>query len=430
METVKKKHHYVRNTVLGILVILAVTVCVYCYFGGFGTGPSADTTEFAKYAKQVSEITIPDNTRIIALGEATHGNVEFQELKLDVLKIMVERYGVRSFALEADYGCCEMANRFIHGTSGTSADAAAELGFQIYRTAEMAQLLDWMREYNLTAPEGSDLRFYGFDMQRYENNYRLLVEDADELGADTTDLKKIWHDDALDDSYTNEQRNEILTALKKDLEKSDEYQAERACHFVDILLQNMELGELDDDAWAGITLRDKMMAEDVMWILAQEEARGNDRIMISGHNGHVDQFGSYDAENRFMGHILANKIGKEAYYVIGTDFYKTRDNLPAGEVKRSTHTFFSRDPLAKAAKKCGFETCWLDFSTIPEDSALAGPVLDYGWMGSVGENYNSFINSVLTSLMPMSYRVFGSPASMFDSMIFVTNAHPITVNML
>lgn len=45
---------------------------IYCRFGGFGTGKSADTLEFAKYAGQVSEITISEETRIIALGEATH----------------------------------------------------------------------------------------------------------------------------------------------------------------------------------------------------------------------------------------------------------------------------------------------------------------------------------------------------------------------
>ena len=55
----------------------------------------------------------------MALGEATHGNKEFQQLKLDVFKIMVEDYGVRAFSLEGDYGGCETVNRYIHGGDGT-----------------------------------------------------------------------------------------------------------------------------------------------------------------------------------------------------------------------------------------------------------------------------------------------------------------------
>ena len=150
----RKKHFIIRRIILGMLIIIIIAGGIYCRFGGFGTGKSADTAEFAKYAGQVSDITIPDETRIIALGEATHGNAEFQQLKLEVFQIMVENYGVRSFALEADYGCCETANRYIHGGEGTAAQAASALGFQIYQTNEMANLLSWMRAYNENVSEG------------------------------------------------------------------------------------------------------------------------------------------------------------------------------------------------------------------------------------------------------------------------------------
>lgn len=86
----------------------------------------------------------------------------FQQLKLDVFQIMVEKYGVKAFALEADYGCCETANRYIHGGEGTAEQAADALDFQIYKTDEMANLLRWMREYNETAGEGEDICFLDF----------------------------------------------------------------------------------------------------------------------------------------------------------------------------------------------------------------------------------------------------------------------------
>ena len=43
--------------------------------------------EFEKYAVTVEDISIPEQAKIVALGEATHGNQEFQQLKLDVFKI-------------------------------------------------------------------------------------------------------------------------------------------------------------------------------------------------------------------------------------------------------------------------------------------------------------------------------------------------------
>ena len=128
--------------------MVLVIACFFSYFGGFGTGKCADTEEFAKYAGTISDISVPAQARVIGLGEATHGNIEFQQLKLEVFKIMVEKYGVRAFALEGDYGGCEVVNRYIDGGSGTAQKAAAAIGFPIYQTEQMEQLISWMREYN------------------------------------------------------------------------------------------------------------------------------------------------------------------------------------------------------------------------------------------------------------------------------------------
>ena len=75
MKSKKKKHTAIRRiVVICILAALVLIGAVFSHFGGFGSGVSADPEEFAAYAGQISEITIPENTRIIALGEATHGN--------------------------------------------------------------------------------------------------------------------------------------------------------------------------------------------------------------------------------------------------------------------------------------------------------------------------------------------------------------------
>ena len=84
---------------MAFIVAVIVAGVTFSYFGGFGTGETADIEEYAKYAGSVADIKIPENTKIVALGEATHGNVEFQELKLDVSKVLVENYGVRAFTL-------------------------------------------------------------------------------------------------------------------------------------------------------------------------------------------------------------------------------------------------------------------------------------------------------------------------------------------
>ena len=78
MKSKKKKHTAIRRiVVICILAALVLIGAVFSHFGGFGTGESADPEEFAAYAGQISEITIPENTRIIALGEATRGRLRW-----------------------------------------------------------------------------------------------------------------------------------------------------------------------------------------------------------------------------------------------------------------------------------------------------------------------------------------------------------------
>ena len=50
----------------------------------------------------IEDLTIQENVKMIGLGEASHGNAEFQELKLEVLKVLAEKYNVDCFAMEMD----------------------------------------------------------------------------------------------------------------------------------------------------------------------------------------------------------------------------------------------------------------------------------------------------------------------------------------
>ena len=417
----KRKRHTGWIVVLCMAAAIAVIAGIYSRFGGFGTGDCADTEEFAKYAASVSELTVPDEVQIVALGEATHGNKEFQQLRLDVLQVLVEKYGVRAFALEGDFGGCEAINRYIHGEGGTAAEALSATGFAIYRTEEMENLVEWMRNYNASATQGDDLRFYGFDMEQRAYTYRYLLEALQKANIDTADLEKMWNSEAntYADGYTVEQRTEIITAVKEQLPPDDV----QAIHFADILLQNIELGKYIDDSAELNAQRDRMMAENTLWILQQEQARGNSRILISGHNNHIMQ--CENAGTPVLGSLLAENLG-DGYFAIGTDFYKSVCNLPKPYTgKRITHTFYSYDPLAKASKKCGFDVSFLDFSKVSEDSALMEYLANNISMGSVGEYY-----SVLMNFVPRSYRVQRIPQDAYDAMIFVTDTAPIEIESL
>ncbi len=410
----KRKHFKIRYLVFSLLGLLLVSALIFMHFGGFSTGGNASPEEFATYAQPVENITIPENAKIIALGEATHGNIEFQELKLDIFKQMVEKYNVKAFVIEGDYGGSEQVNRYIHGGEGSSEEAAAAIGFAIYRTDEIAELISYMRQYNESAPEGEDLRFYGSDMQRTSYSFQFLNESSKELGIDTTLLQKLMDGEDWNSDYDYPARIQIITQIKHELMSKEN--STKAVHFADVLLQYCELQSLSGSEES--TSRDKFMAENVQWILQQEQKLGYERIFVSGHNSHVAKWGSFDS----MGKLLSNKT-ENGYYVIGTDFYRTENNMPArSSTNRTTQIFYSHDPLAKAAKIAELDISWLDFSTVPKNSELGELINQYTYLGTLGESYSWFMR-----ILPPSYRIFQPPAVLYDSMIFVVDAHPTEI---
>ena len=416
----KKKRFKKRYILLTFLVIIGIILSIFMHFGGFSTGRSINPDEFSKYAQTIENITIPQNTRIIALGEATHGNKEFQELKLDVFKILVEKYNVKAFALEGDFGGCEEVNRYINGGTGSAEDAVNAIDFQIYRTKEMIALVEYMRNYNEKVSADKKLRFYGYDMQRYVYNFQFLRDLSKELGVNTDELEKLMNGNEWNTEYDDSAKAEAISRIKNNLQNKNN--SDKAIHFADTLLKYLELKsslKSSTNYDASSQLRDKYMAENVSWILKQEEKFGNTSIFISGHNMHIGKYGSMDT----MGKLLYNEYG-DGYYAIGTDFYKTRVNLPKSRTKRTIQTLYSHDPIAKTANLAGCDICWLDFSTIPEGTELYNLVSDYTYMGSIGEMY-----SIIMRLLPPSYRIFQPPATLYNSMIIVTNPTPTKINI-
>lgn len=410
----RKGHFKIRYLLFTFLGTVFLASLVFMRFGGFSTGKAVNVDEFKEYAQPVEALSIPEDKKIIALGEATHGNVEFQQLKLKVFKQLVERYDVRAFALEGDYGGCEQVNQYIHGGEGTAQEAAAAIGFAIYQTDEMAALISYMREYNKSASEGNDIRFYGFDMQRISYTFQLLMEACSELKIDTADLEKLIDEENLNPAYDVSVQTETLTQVKNTLKSNGA--SNKVLHCADMLLQYCKLQSAA--ASEGSALRDKLMAENVKWIFQQEQQNGHKRIFVTGHNSHVAKWGSYDS----MGKLLS-KEAENGYYVIGTDFYRTRCNMPArSSARRSNQVFYSHDPLAKAAKLAGYDICWLDFAKILENSDLGRQIYDYTYMGTLGESY-----SMIMRLLPPSYRMFQPPAVLYDSMIFVSDAAPTKI---
>lgn len=168
-------------------------------------------------------------------------------------------------------------NQYIHGGEGILKEIVQKIGFQIYKTEEMMQLIEYIREYNDDAEE-EQLNFYGFDMQRIRYSFDALKKECIAEGVNLSFLDNFIIDGQWNQNYSYAEKKDLLMKLKKTLELK-EFNGD-LIHFVDVLLQNVEvLHRKDTD---GSLLRDQYMAENVSWILQKEQQRGNDCISIRG----------------------------------------------------------------------------------------------------------------------------------------------------
>ncbi|MFF4342048.1 erythromycin esterase family protein [Kitasatospora sp. NPDC001540] len=107
---------------------------------------------------------VPAGTRLLALGEPTHGAEEFLDLRNELFRHLVADHGYRSIALESDCLAAPTVDAYVGGAEGeldTVLREGLSHGFGAY--AGNRELVRWMREFNAGLGEGERLRFYGAD---------------------------------------------------------------------------------------------------------------------------------------------------------------------------------------------------------------------------------------------------------------------------
>ena len=375
--------------------------------------------------KPLSADHIPDNVSVLAIGEAVHGGREFQELKLSVLREMVEKQGYTAFALEADYSECADINRYLQSGEGKPEELVQKFSFPIYHTKEMAELLGWIQDWNRTAPEEKKVRFYGFDMQNPETGYAFLKQYSIAHGLTTEAEFDAVFKNVLTPPYslsteTAGQAIVFLDGLRAKAGDADMRDADARDFRMELTTVRQAM-----ESWTSTeesnTLRDRDMAENVEAIRKIEAEIGSGKIVISAHDGHIERVNPIYTN---MGVLLSQDLGND-YYAIGTDVWKVRDNIKSmGEAKRSMQTFVSCDPLAAQARFAEGQQYVLYFSEVSDEkSRIAALVRTPMRMMQLGEGY-----TFLMRLLPdRSYRLKGAPAAYYDAMLFLYEAHPIEI---
>lgn len=106
-----------------------------------------------------------DSVRLLAFGEAMHGATDLLMLRNRLFQRLVEAHGYSAIAVESSFPRGHAVNEYVAGRGPQSYEAIQDVGFShgFGRLDANRELVEWMRQYNVTRPDRPPLRFYGFD---------------------------------------------------------------------------------------------------------------------------------------------------------------------------------------------------------------------------------------------------------------------------
>lgn len=264
-----------------------------------------------------------DGVRVVALGEATHGQHESFERKRALTLHLVRHAHVRLVAFEASGSRALATDAYVSGASDDLGAAMAGLGMLVWQIEENAQFLQDLRAWNLAASPAERVRFAGIDVQDPDATARrigvLLGGGHDELekrlagwGARIEPaIQRLWSGDA---GGYHELAAEI-DVLEAEVRSAAEA---RGAPVPELGLRLAELRRaLDMHHSAGG--RDRALGE--MLLAELESLPADQRAVVWAHNGHVTRgpLRYLQSDETGLGGHVAASIG-DAYYALGFAF--------------------------------------------------------------------------------------------------------------
>ncbi len=294
------------------------------------------------------------NTRVVALGEASHGQHEPQAFRNRLFKFLVEQCGFTTIVMEAGIAETAESTEFVAAGSGDPKAGAKKMTMGD-GSKENIELMQWMRAYNDNPAHKNKLSFYGMDMQIIgfpgDTNSRhaaiditlKYLEKVDAASAGKAksaltpylgrmSMAKYPELSVSEQSQLTATLDGMIALITREqinyIAKSSKDEYEWAKRIAIAALQTNRLARLTapgvsstipPDAWMQVNMRDASMAENLLWIL---NSRANRKVLIYSHNGHVKnapgQGGVWDAfaqPPNMLGQYLRQALGKDLYII-------------------------------------------------------------------------------------------------------------------
>jgi erythromycin esterase len=363
--------------------------------------------------------------RIVGLGEATHGTHEFFQMKHRIFQYLVENLNYKAFGFEADFAESIYLNNYITTGEGNLEEIMrTRMHFWVWRTEEVKELLEWMKNYNMGKSDEEKIHFVGFDCQFTDLQPDLIRGYLEPLLPDLWETVSPVLDQVKDFVQSNYEQlsNGEYESIKTQLESMETQFAANKNQLVNGSSLNeyeitMQLFRTVRQAFISnytfyhndLTWRDRYMAENARWIA--DFFGQNTKIALWAHNAHIAKNRSY-LNGGAMGYHLQTVLG-DSYQALGFGFSQGKFNAIGNDTNPQLgEKQITDEPRQTSVNFIFHHAANLNFAfhldAIPAgsewDNWLSNPVpflwiganfngnpLNYYWDSYLSENYNWII---------------------------------------
>lgn len=379
-----------------------------------GYEPGTDPSDLQPLAEMFG------SARVIGLGEACHGTHPLFRLKQRILEGLPT---FTSLAVEMNLADAFLVEDYLNG-DGPEPLTLLPKAFQ---TQEFHELINSLRNLRAASAGTRTIQFHGFDVDSAGAPYRWILAYL----MRTDPGRATWFQGRLAGLETHsfyegtlaeptQVRNwrAALAELRSTgrPRKAAAVPGQEQARYERCLFALERFVEMLPDRLRGDQIRERAMADNLLWILAQEGPRG--RILAWAHDGHISRAAKGRGGDPAMGWFLREALGQD-YRAFGLNFgqgefgsgFQGRPGLFKVNLKQA-------GTLNRALASAGLPVLALDFRRLPE----TGPVAD--WFRAP-QSFWAIATEFRPNAVHESTAEEPVPAA-FDGLLFVAETKPLT----
>lgn len=161
-------------------------------------GLGENNSEFKKYLDSFAD------SKILLLGDASHGTSEFYSIRAEISKYMIQNHGFNIIGIEGDWPDAEVVDRYTRRRPSLAASinngqkepeediqpAFFRFPTWMWRNVEVEEFVEWLRSYNKGKKVHDGVGFYGLDLYSLRTSMMAVIDYLDQVDKKMADVAR------------------------------------------------------------------------------------------------------------------------------------------------------------------------------------------------------------------------------------------------